>query len=61
MKKRRSTRVPTKKVEEVYSDKIDDPVRMYRAMGEIPLLTREQEIELARCIEIFRDGFHKKG
>ena len=49
------------KVEEVYSDKIDDPVRMYLSqMGEIPLLTREQEIELARRIEIFRDGFHKK-
>ncbi|MCX8040789.1 MAG: RNA polymerase sigma factor RpoD [Planctomycetota bacterium] len=42
-------------------EKIDDPVRMYLSqMGEIPLLTREQEIELARRIEIYRDGFHRK-
>ena len=31
----------------------DDPVRMYLTqMGEIPLLTREKEISLARKIEI---------
>ncbi len=42
-------------------EKIDDPVRMYLSqMGEIPLLTREQEIELARRIEIYRDGFRRK-
>ncbi len=42
-------------------EKIDDPVRMYLSqMGEIPLLTRDQEIELARRIEIFRDGFRRK-
>ena len=38
--------------------RIDDPVRMYLSqMGEIPLLTREEEIELARRIEIYREGF----
>ena len=43
------------------ANKIDDPVRMYLSqMGEIPLLTREQEIELARRIEIYRDGFRIK-
>jgi RNA polymerase primary sigma factor len=42
-------------------EKIDDPVRMYLSqMGEIPLLTRDQEIELARRIEIYRDGFKRK-
>ncbi|TVR13475.1 MAG: RNA polymerase sigma factor RpoD [Planctomycetota bacterium] len=44
-----------------YAEKIDDPVRMYLSqMGEIPLLTRDQEIELARRIEIYRDGFRRK-
>src|SRR5438045_1238407 len=33
--------------------RIDDPVRMYLTqMGEIPLLTRDQEINLAKRIEI---------
>ncbi|MDD5774153.1 MAG: RNA polymerase sigma factor RpoD [bacterium] len=32
--------------------KIDDPVRMYlRAMGRVPLLTREGEVKLAKAIE----------
>src|SRR5712692_1985938 len=35
-----------------YSDKTNDPVRMYlREMGTVPLLTREGEIELAKRIE----------
>src|SRR4029077_105426 len=38
-----------------------DPVRMYLTqMGEIPLLTREQEIELAKKIEITRKIFRSK-
>ncbi len=42
-------------------EKIDDPVRMYLTqMGEIPLLTREQEIYLAKAIEITRKRFRKK-
>jgi RNA polymerase primary sigma factor len=41
--------------------KIDDPVRMYLTqMGEIPLLTREEEISLARKIELTRLGFRRK-
>ena len=45
----------------VMPEKIDDPVRMYLTqMGEIPLLTREQEIYLAKTIEITRKRFRKK-
>jgi len=41
--------------------RIDDPVRMYLTqMGEIPLLTREQEITLARKIELTRMAFRRK-
>jgi len=43
------------------SEKNDDPVRLYLSqMGEIPLLTRDQEIEYARSIEIYREGFRRK-
>ncbi len=39
----------------------DDPVRMYLTqMGEIPLLTRQQEIALAKQIEITRAKFRRK-
>jgi RNA polymerase primary sigma factor len=39
----------------------DDPVRMYLTqMGEIPLLTRQQEIALAKKIEITRRKFRAK-
>jgi RNA polymerase primary sigma factor len=42
------------------TERIDDPVRMYLTqMGEIPLLTREQEISLARQIEVTRRHFRK--
>ena len=45
----------------VMPEKIDDPVRMYLTqMGEIPLLTRDQEIFLAKTIEITRKRFRKK-
>ncbi|MGO9596620.1 MAG: RNA polymerase sigma factor RpoD [Isosphaeraceae bacterium] len=43
------------------SRRIDDPVRMYLTqMGEIPLLTRDQEISLAKKIEITRRRFRRK-
>ncbi|MAE29410.1 MAG: RNA polymerase sigma factor RpoD [Planctomycetota bacterium] len=42
-------------------EKIDDPVRMYLTqMGEIPLLTRPEEISLAKTIEVTRKRFRKK-
>jgi len=39
----------------------DDPVRMYLTqMGEIPLLTRQQEVSLAKQIELTRARFRRK-
>ncbi len=50
-----------KELAEAQTKRIDDPVRMYLTqMGEIPLLTREQEIFLAKRIEIFRKVFRSK-
>lgn len=41
--------------------RIDDPIRMYLTqMGQIPLLTRESEIALARKIEITRMAFRRR-
>jgi len=41
--------------------RIDDPIRMYLTqMGQIPLLTRKEEIDLARKIEITRMAFRRK-
>jgi RNA polymerase primary sigma factor len=41
--------------------RIDDPIRMYLTqMGRIPLLTRKDEISLARKIEITRMAFRRK-
>ena len=43
------------------SRRIDDPVRMYLTqMGEIPLLTRDEEIALAKKIELTRMAFRRK-
>ena len=41
--------------------RIDDPIRVYLSqMGEIPLLTREREISLARKIELSRMVFRRR-
>jgi len=41
--------------------RVDDPVRMYLTqMGEIPLLAREDEISLAKKIELTRKRFRRK-
>ena len=38
-------------------DILDDPVRMYlRQMGKVPLLTREQEVEICKRIEAAERG-----
>ena len=45
----------------VASEKIDDPIRMYLTqMGVIPLLSRDEEIALAKKIEMTRKSFHRK-
>jgi RNA polymerase primary sigma factor len=42
-------------------ERIDDPVRMYLTqMGEIPLLSRQKEISLAKKIEFTRKRFRQK-
>jgi RNA polymerase primary sigma factor len=48
-------------IDESGSRRIDDPVRMYLTqMGEIPLLTRAQEIALAKKIELTRMAFRQQ-
>src|SRR6201981_3371136 len=48
-------------MDEENSRRIDDPVRMYLTqMGEIPLLKREEEISLAKKIEVTRKRFRRK-
>jgi RNA polymerase primary sigma factor len=40
---------------------LNDPVRMYLSqMGSIPLLTRDEEIRLAKTIELMSNGFRRK-
>jgi RNA polymerase primary sigma factor len=46
---------------EAEGKRIDDPVRMYLTqMGEIPLLNRDEEINLAKKIELTRMAFRRK-
>ena len=40
---------------------IHDPIRMYLSqMGSIPLLTREEEVRLARTIEVTARGYRRR-
>jgi RNA polymerase primary sigma factor len=48
-------------LEDEGGSRIDDPVRMYLAqMGRIPLLKRDEEIALAKKIEVTRNRFRRK-
>ena len=59
-KRARATR-GRKSSNEEQSRRIDDPVRMYLTqMGEIPLLTRPEEIALAKKIEVTRRRFRRQ-
>ncbi|HUE35844.1 MAG TPA: RNA polymerase sigma factor region1.1 domain-containing protein, partial [Candidatus Acidoferrum sp.] len=41
-------------------DALDDPVRIYlNQMGQVPLLTRQQEIEISQRIEAAEEEIHK--
>ena len=68
LEKELEARAPVKKPDpeeappvETSTERIDDPVRMYLTqMGEIPLLTRPQEIALAKKIDLCRRMFRKK-
>ncbi|MDB6017055.1 MAG: rpoD [Pedosphaera sp.] len=61
---------PDEEEDKTRLDVLDDPVRMYlRQMGQVPLLTREQEVEISRRIEeaesgvqqiVYRFGFAAK-
>ncbi|MDR2463524.1 MAG: RNA polymerase sigma factor RpoD [Verrucomicrobiales bacterium] len=45
---------------DVKLDILDDPVRMYlKQMGQVPLLTRDQEVSISRRIEEAESGVHK--
>jgi len=55
------TEPPAGEREALGIEKINDPVRLYLTqMGEIPLLTREQELELARRIDLTRRRFRRR-
>jgi RNA polymerase primary sigma factor len=50
--KKEKAEVTKKKRQDVKLDVLDDPVRMYlKQMGQVPLLTREQEVEISKRIE----------
>jgi RNA polymerase primary sigma factor len=49
---------PEDEDEKVRLDILDDPVRMYlKQMGQVPLLTREQEVEISKRIEAAENDF----
>lgn len=50
--KRRQTEQEEKQVKASASDNLDDPVRMYlKQMGQVPLLSRDEEVQISKRIE----------
>ncbi len=59
--KKKSDSILERALAEGEGKRIDDPVRMYLTqMGEIPLLSREEEISLARKIELTRLAYRRR-
>jgi len=59
--KKKSDLILERALAEGEGKRIDDPVRMYLTqMGEIPLLSREEEISLARKIELTRLAYRRR-
>lgn len=59
--KKKSDHILERALAEGEGKRIDDPVRMYLTqMGEIPLLSREEEISLARKIELTRLAYRRR-
>jgi RNA polymerase primary sigma factor len=51
---------PEEEDEKTRLDILDDPVRMYlKQMGQVPLLTREQEVEISKRIEVAENEVKK--
>ena len=49
---RKAAGTPEEEEEDSRLEVLDDPVRMYmNQMGKVPLLTREQEVEICKRIE----------
>ena len=52
---------PEEDEEKARLDILDDPVRMYlRQMGQVPLLTREQEVEISKRIEAAEEELKRR-
>ena len=53
-------KMPDEEEDNSHLDALDDPVRMYlKQMGQVPLLTREQEVEISKRIETAENELRK--
>src|SRR5262249_14473916 len=56
----KTTAEPEEEEDKTRLDILDDPVRMYlKQMGQVPLLTREQEVEISKRIETAENELRK--
>src|SRR5581483_10814809 len=55
-----TVKMPDEEEDTSHLDALDDPVRMYlKQMGAVPLLTREQEVEISKRIEVAEHELQK--